>query len=74
MLAISFMLLNLLGHAASFHLDSIGKHHTQKMINMFLRRMAIFDVASDRDREREREILTLSCRPDIFSLEPGFKH
>ncbi|CAK9019004.1 unnamed protein product [Durusdinium trenchii] len=35
LIAISFMLLNLLGHAASFHLDASGRHHTQKMMNKF---------------------------------------
>ena len=35
MIAISFMCLNLLGHAASFHLDALGRHHTQRMVNKF---------------------------------------
>lgn len=35
LIAISFMFLNLVGHAASFHLDAIGRHHTQKMVNKF---------------------------------------
>ncbi|CAJ1375444.1 unnamed protein product [Effrenium voratum] len=35
LLSISFMLLNLMGHAASFHLDATGRHHTQKMVNKF---------------------------------------
>ena len=36
LIAISFMFLNLVGHAASFHLDAIGRHHTQKMVNKLL--------------------------------------
>lgn len=28
LIAISFMFLNLVGHAASFHLDALGRHHT----------------------------------------------
>jgi len=35
LIAISFMFLNLIGHAASFHLDSIGRQHTQKIVNKF---------------------------------------
>ena len=36
LIAISFMFLNLVGHAASFPLDAIGRHHTQKMVNKLL--------------------------------------
>ena len=35
LIAISFMLVNLLGHAAAFHLDAKGRHHTQKIVNKF---------------------------------------
>jgi len=35
LIAISFMFFNLIGHAASFHLDAIGRHHTQLMVNKF---------------------------------------
>lgn len=35
LIAISFMCLNLLGHAASFHLDATDRHHTQRMVNRF---------------------------------------
>ena len=33
MLAVTFMSLNLVGHTSSFYLESVGKLHTQNLVN-----------------------------------------
>ena len=38
LIAISFMFLNLVGHAASFHLDALGRHHTRPVSHSVLGR------------------------------------